>query len=193
MLTKTLVGAIMLLLFAFVITGSFLKKHETFFNIHEVVKQHLSLFRKCKYQYVVFYGYPLLFAIGLALIYEANATFYSEVSVLIGILLSMLLAILSILTGFDFSVVENEFQKAKVKKVVSETINAIVFNAILCIFMMIYGLAIIVLGGVDFSWIPIDLTIISGIAYYIFVVILLTLLLIVKHMSKIIEFKNAKR
>lgn len=60
---------------------------------------------------------------------------------------------------------------------------------------MIYGLAVIVISGVDYSWLPISLmiakVIISGIAYYIFTVMLLTLLPIVRHMSKTIEFKNS--
>lgn len=194
--TKTIVGLNMLVLFVILMVLNFFKKHETFFNIREIVKNHLSLFDECKYQNIVFYGFPLLFAIGLALIYEAEASFYSEISVIIGILLSMLLAILSILTGFDFSKVEDINQKEKVQKVVAETINAIVFDTILCVFMMVYGLTIIVISGVDCSWISIDMTIVkacvSGLAYYVFTVILLTLLLIVKHMSKIIEFKNAK-
>lgn len=194
--TKTIVGLTMLVLFVILMTLNFFKKHETFFNIREIVKHHLSLFDECKYQNVVFYGFPLLFAVGLALIYEAEASFYSEISVIIGILLSMLLAILSILTGFDFSKVEDIKQKEKVQKVVAETINAIVFDTILCVFMMVYGLTIIVISSVDCSWISIDMTIVkacvSGLAYYVFTVILLTLLLIVKHMSKIIEFKNAK-
>ena len=194
--TKIVIGLIMLVLFVILMMLNFLKKHETFFNLREIVRHHLSLFDECKYQNVVFYGFPLLFAIGLALIYEADESFYSEISVVIGILLSMLLAILSILTGFDFSTVENKTQKEKVQKVVSETINAIVFDTVLCIFMMVYVLSIIVISGVDCSWIPIDMTIVkacvSGLAYYVFTVILLTLLLIVKHMSKIIEFKNVK-
>lgn len=196
MTTKTIVGLTMILLFGLLMIVSFFKKNETYFNIRETITLHLSLFNECKSQYIVFYGFPLLFAVGLALIYEAEASFYSETSVIIGILLSMLLAILSILSGFDFSTVKNESQKDKVKKVVSETINAIIFDTILCIFMMIYGLAIIVISGLDFSWISIDLTIIkafiSGTAYYVFIVILLTLFLIVKHMSKIIKFKDIK-
>ncbi|MGN0178071.1 MAG: hypothetical protein ACI4DY_01325, partial [Monoglobaceae bacterium] len=147
MTTKTFVGLIMLSFFVGLMIISFFKKHETFFNIREITKNHLSLFKNCKYQYITFYGFPLLFAIGLALIYEADAAFYSEISVVVGILLSMLFAILSILTGYDFSNVKDDNQKRKVKKVVAETINAIVFDSVLCIFMMIYGLAVIVISG----------------------------------------------
>ena len=195
MATKTIVGLVILSVFALLMVISLFKKHDTFFNIREITRRQLLLFRNCRYQYFTFYGLPLLLSVGLALLYEADSAFYTEISVVIGILLSMLFAILSILTGYDFSNVKNTKQKEKVQKVVAETINAIVFDSVLCIFMMIYGLVIIVISGVDYSWLSIDLTIIkmvvSGVAYYLFAVILLTLLLIVKHMSKIIEFKNA--
>lgn len=195
MATKTSVGLIMLSFFVLLMIISLFKKHDTFFNIREIIKKQMLLFKNCRYQYFTFYGLPLLLSVGLAFIYEADVAFYTEISVVIGILLSMLFAILSILTGYDFSNVKNAKKKEKVQKVVAQTINAIVFDSILCIFMMIYGLVIIVISGVDYSWLSIDLTIIkmvvSGIAYYLFTVILLTLLLIVKHMSKIIEFKNA--
>ena len=66
------------------------------------------------------------------------------------------------------------------------------FDSLLCVFLLLYGLTIIVLSSGDFSWIPISMNIIkaivSAIAYYLFSVILLNLLLIVKQMSKIIEF-----
>ena len=195
MATKTIVGLIMLLVFTLLMIISLFKSHDTFFNIREVIRKQLLLFKNCRYQYFTFYGLPIFLSVGLALIYQADVAFYTEISVVIGILLSMLFAILSILTGYDFSNVKNTKQKVKVQKVVTETINAIVFDSVLCIFMMIYGLVIIVISGVDYSWLSIDLTIIkmvvSGVAYYLFTVIMLTLLLIVKHMSKIIEFKSA--
>lgn len=126
------------------------------------------------------------------MIYQAGKGFYSELSIILGILLSILLAVLSILAGYDFSTVCDEKQRERAKNVVSETINAIVFNSILCLFLMLYGLVIVVIEDVDFSWIQCDLsvlkTIAAGTAYYIFAVILLTLLLIIKHMSRIIEF-----
>ena len=104
----------------------------------------------------------------------------------------MLLASLSILSNYDFSTVKDASQREKGKKVVRQTINAIMFDSLLCVFLLLYGLTIIVLSSGDFSWIPISMNIIkaivSAIAYYLFSVILLNLLLIVKQMSKIIEF-----
>ncbi len=169
-----------------------LRKREPFFNLREIFRLHFGLFTNCKSQYFVFYVFPAVFAIGLTLLYEAGERFYSELSIILGILLSMLLAILSILSGYDFSSVKDIRQRQNVKKVVRETINAIVFDSVLCLFMLLYGLTIIVLLDGSYTWLPFDISVLrsvaSCIAYYLFCVILLTLFLIIKQMSRIIEF-----
>lgn len=163
------------------------RKNESFFNLRDVVKDHLLLFRDCKSQYIVFYFSPLLFAVGLSLIYEAGETFYTNLSVIISILLSMLLAILSILTGKDYSFIEDANQRENIQNVTQETITAIIFDSLLCIFLLLYGLAMIVIDGINFDT-EIVKRVLAGIAYYSFAVTLLNLLLIVKRMSRIIEF-----
>ena len=155
--------------------------------MRDVVKDHLDLFHDCKSQYIVFYFSPLLFAVGLSLIYEAGETFYTNLSVIISVLLSMLLAILSILTGKDYSSVVDDDQRTNIQNVTQETITAIVFDSLLCIFLLLYGLAMIVIDGIDFDT-EIVKRVLAGITYYNFSVILLNLLLIVKRMSRIIEF-----
>ena len=168
---------------------SLLRKEEPFFNLRDIIKAHKQLIRGSE---ILFCILPMCFAVGLALLYTAGAQFYTEISVILGIFLSMLLASLSILSNYDFSTVKDASQREKGKKVVRQTINAIMFDSLLCVFLLLYGLTIIVLSSGDFSWIPISMNIIkaivSAIAYYLFSVILLNLLLIVKQMSKIIEF-----
>ena len=184
-----LCGLLLVLISSVIMIVSLLRKEEPFFNLQDIIKAHKHLVRGSE---ILFCIIPLCFAVGLSLLYTAGAQFYSEISVILGIFLSMLLASLSILSNYDFSTVTDANQREKGKKVVRETINAIMFDAILCVFLLLYGLIIIVLSGGDYSWIPISMNIIktavSAVAYYLFVVILLNLLLIVKQMSKIIEF-----
>ena len=168
---------------------SLLRKEEPFFNLRDIIKAHKQLIRGSE---ILFCILPMCFAVGLSLLYTAGVQFYTEISVILGIFLSMLLASLSILSNYDFSTVKDASQREKGKKVVRQTINAIMFDSLLCVFLLLYGLTIIVLSSGDFSWIPISMNIIkaivSAIADYLFSVILLNLLLIVKQMSKIIEF-----
>ena len=167
-------------------------KKEAFFNLREVVHKHFLLFVNCKFQYFVFYGFPLTFSIGLAILYPAGRNFYTELSIILGVMLSALLAVLSILSGYDFSTVGNMEQRQRASAVVSDTINAIVFDTLLCVFLLLFNLALVILGDGDYSWLPVGVGIIklavSIIAYYLFSVICLTFLLIVKQMSKIIQF-----
>lgn len=184
-----LCGLLLVLISSVIMIVSLLRKEEPFFNLQDIIKAHKHLIRGSE---ILFCIIPLCFAVGLSLLYTAGAQFYTEISVILGIFLSMLLASLSILGNYDFSTVTDANQREKGKKVVRETINAIMFDAILCVFLLLYGLIIIVLSGGDYLWIPMSMNIIktavSAVAYYLFVVILLNLLLIVKQMSKIIEF-----
>ena len=182
-------GLLLVFISLAVMIFSLLRKEEPFFNLRDIIKAHKQLIRGSE---ILFCILPLCFAVGLSLLYTAGAQFYTEISVILGIFLSMLLASLSILSNYDFSTVKDASQREKGKKVVRQTINAIMFDSLLCVFLLLYGLTIIVLSSGDFSWIPISMNIIkaivSAIAYYLFSVILLNLLLIVKQMSKIIEF-----
>lgn len=181
------IGLFLVIGFVVINIFSLFKKNESFFNLYDIVKNHLYLFHDCPSQYIVFYSNPLLFAIGLALIYEAGETFYANLSVIISVLLSMLLAMLSILTQKSYALIADDNQRDKIQQVTQETITAIVFDSLLCIFLLLYGLAMIVIDGINFDN-GVLKKFFSGIAYYNFVVILLNLLLIVKRMSRIIEF-----
>lgn len=189
---KTIIGLSLVVFSSLMIFICMMRKKEDFFNIRKTICDHLKIFKHCPSKYWIYYGLPLLFSIGLALIYEASSGFYTELSVVLGIILSMLFAILSILTSQDYSTVNDETQKIKAKKVLKKTTNAIVFDSILSLFLMLYGLVVIVLSGIKTIEIPFDTIILkaiaSGIAYYVFTIILLNLLFIVKQMSKIIEF-----
>ena len=126
------------------------------------------------------------------MLYETNNSFFSELNVILSILISILFAILSILCGYDYSSVADERQKKNAKTVLRDTVNAIVFTAALSVFLLLYGLVFSVVSMDSFNEWFFDATItkriVSGISYYIFTVILLNLLLIIKHMSKLIEF-----
>ena len=185
-------GALLVAVSVILICGSLLRKNESYFNLRSVIRGHFGLFKNCKSQYFVFYGFPLLLSVGLAILYETNDAFFSELNVILSILVSILFAILSILCGYDYSSVADERQKKNAKAVLRDTVNAIVFTAALSVFLLLYDLVFSVVSADSFNQWIVDVTmikrIVSGMAYYIFTVILLNLLLIIKHMSKLIEF-----
>lgn len=189
------VGIILSVLAIILIAFFLFKKNEPFFNLREILSQHILLFQNCKSQYFVFYFFPLLLSIGLSLLVTVNTAFFSHLGVVLSIILSMLLALMSILTNYDYSIIENQKQKEKLKVVVKQTTNAIIFSCIIGILMLLIGFVVIAVSDKNISWIPIDLNLckilLSVFTYYGLCVILLTLLLIIKNLTKIIAFNLA--
>ena len=128
--------------------------------------------------------------------YQADKEFYSNLSVIISILLSMLFAILSILTSknYDFNCkkedgTENVEKKKVVKNmqaVMSETTTAIVFDVMLSIFLVLYALVMPIVEEIGINVLGVNITL-SIVSYYLITVILLNLLLIIKRMTKLIN------
>ena len=106
----------------------------------------------------------------------------------------MLFAVLAILTNYNYSVESNdENQKRstipdKVHKVVDETKNSIIFGTVLCVFLLIYGMIVVIIRDV----MPVNVIVnktLTGISCFLFTVLLLDLLIVVKRMTKIIKYK----
>lgn len=167
------------------------KKKEPFFNFREIVKDHLCLFSNCKSQYIVFYFLPIVLSVGLSFLFSANTAFFSHLGVVLSIILSMLLALLAMLSGYDFSIFEDEEQRTNAETTVKQTINAILFCCIVGIVLLLIGFVVIAASGKNVEWIPLNVCkiVVSTFSYYLFIIILLNLLLIIKNMSKIIEAK----
>lgn len=188
-----IVGVSLILMSAIICACSIISKKPGFLNLKSVFVNHSKLFKNSFKHNLLFYGVPLIFASGIALVYQADKEFYSNLSVVISILLSMLFAILSILTSknYDFNCKRDDgTEKKKVVKkmqaVLSETTTAIVFDVILSIFLVLYAIVMPMVGeiGIDVLWVNIILSIVS---YYLITVILLNLLLIIKRMTKLID------
>jgi len=128
-----IIGFALIIIAFFIIIVSICSRRQNFFNIREIIREHIALFDRCRSQYIVFYGAPLLLSIGLAIIYDSTALFYDSISVIISIILSMLLAVLAIITSFDYSNYTNENTRSNILNVVKETTNAIMFEMIICV------------------------------------------------------------
>jgi len=163
-------------------------KSDSFISLREIIDSHLKLFKNSKKQYLLFYLLPLIFAVGLALVYEAGATFYENLSIIVSILLSMLLAILSILSSIKFNFSDKATQE-KIKNLLTETNNAIIFDTLLSIGLLLFGLVMIVIGDIS-ACDGIVKRICAGVSYYLFVLILINILLIIKRIGRIIKINT---
>ncbi len=121
-------------------------------------------------------------AIGISCIYIADVTMYQNIIVAVSIFVSMLLAMLSILTSKDYSKYNLE-QQTKIKMVLKETNNAIVFCTFISILIIMTSLIMIALSTLESQ---ILLRTMAMLVYYLLQVLLMNILLIVKRMSKLI-------
>lgn len=175
---------------------SIFSERRSFFNIKSIIKDHLKMFENRKSQYLIFYGSPFILSVGLALIYDAQDDFYNNLSVIISIILSMLFAVLAILTSLDYSNSlnsnDNTANSSNIIKVVNETTNSIIFETIICVFLLIYGMIVVIVRGV----MPLNLVInkiLTGVSCFFFTVLILDLLVVIKRMSRIIKIKMNER
>lgn len=184
---STLICAFLILLFCIIF------KKENFLDVRSVIKRHLALFENCKSQYWIFYFLPAVLATGISLIYRAQETFYSNLSVILSIILSILLAILSILATKDYTSAdkdcdseEKKRRKERLKISIKETNNVILFDTLLCVVLLLYNLIITIILESEIK-LFVFTNIFTGIACYLFIVVLLNLLLVIKRISKLID------
>ena len=175
---------------------SIFSERRNFFNIKSIIKDHLKMFENCKSQYLIFYGSPFILSVGLAFIYDAQDDFYDNLSVIISIILSMLFAVLAILTSFDYSNSlnsnDNTANSSNIIKVVNETTSSIIFETIICVFLLIYGMIVVIVRGVMSLNLVIN-KILAGVSCFFFTVLILDLLVVIKRMSRIIKIKMNER
>lgn len=143
------IGTFLICSACILLTGSLFKKNDSFFDLRKVFKQHFLLFKDAKMQYLTFYLYPMMLSVGIACFYIADVAFYENLNVIVSILISMLLAIYSILAGKDIEKYDKD-RMTKIKAVIKETNNAITFSVVISVFLMILSLVIVALGDIQY-------------------------------------------
>ena len=187
-----IIGFALIIIAFLIIIVSICSRRQNFFNIREIIREHIALFDRCRSQYIVFYGAPLLLSIGLAIIYDSTAIFYDSISVIISVILSMLLAVLAIITSFDYSNYTNENTRSNILNVVKETTNAIMFETIICVLLLLYGMVVVVVQDVVTINAIVN-RVLTGVTVFLFSVLILDLLIVVKRISRIIDVKLSER
>lgn len=192
----SLIGLIFIIVFIILIIFT----KSDYINISEPIRNYTKVLKKNKKEIVIFYLYPMIFSIGVIFLSSDLNELYSEISIIVGIILSMLFAGLSILTTYDFSIVLNDNQREKSKKAVEETVHAIKFDSLACLFLLIIIILVKIKFGYDILLqylsfvIPIIRIVIPVIVLYLFLIVILTLLMIIKNMFLIIIFNiNVKK
>ncbi len=176
----SMVAGLLILVPCLLIFHNLCDRNASFMNLNKVFKEHFGLFKKCKYQYVIFYVYPILVSVGICFYFTPKASFMEQFNVVVSILLSALLAIMSILISKDFSGLADDARN-NAKAILCETNNAIIFDVSIGIMLIIVNLVLFTIDVENTLWAKV----IAGISYYLFIVMLLTILLIIKRLSRL--------
>ena len=166
-----------------------------YINVGKILKKYFKIFSNSKKEYYNFFVMPLLFSIGITLLSDDYSYLNSEISVIVGLILSMLFSGLSILAAYDFSKLSNKKIKEKFNKSMIDTVNAINFTTLFSIILLV----LLVLIKVKFCYkliicyfcVPINYIklFLSIIVLYMFFIILINIFFIVKNLYQIVISK----
>lgn len=180
---ESTLGLVLIAISFFLITLGLFRRNSNFVELRKVFIEHMALFKNARYQYFIFYVYPLIMSIGISILYVAEKEMYRDITVAVSIFISMLLAILSIITTKDLSKYEPN-QQQRIKEVIKETSNAIVFCTAISIFIICVSL---IMTAIDFCKYQYFSRGVAIVIYYLLLVLLLNILLIVKRMGKLLS------
>lgn len=170
----------------FVVCGALLviysiQKNNNFFDISGIFKEQFSIFKDCKYQFIVFYLVPALLSIGIIRIKYIDDKIVNNLNIVLSIFVSMFFAMLSIISSF------NSNRKDLFDKLLKETYNSIMFEIILAIFILMLTFTFSFISGV------INISVIRGLSFFIYYftfVMLLNIFIVLKRMKALFENKS---
>lgn len=167
------VGVILVILYS-------IQKNNNFIRIRGVFTQYLSIFNKSIIQIAFFFGVPILFAFSFAQLSEIDQSTFETMYVVVSILITMFFSVLTMLTG------DNTKRSNTYKCVLNETINCILFEIVVSIFILAYGFIFqMLLEQIPDAWVDICV----GIFYYMIFFLLLNMFIIVKRFKMLNENK----
>lgn len=172
-----------------------LQKNSNFLDVRKIIRQHLSIFSKSPLQVVAIFGAPFLIAITAAATHPLTAEIVNNLNVVLSILISMFFALLSILASLNFkSTDQNKVNDItlvraaeKYNKVLKQTNNAILFESILAILLLIVSFSQLFIGNFAPT---LKLKIISAFVYYLTLILLLNIFVVIKRTKELIDSKN---
>lgn len=156
------------------------QKYNNFIRIRGILAQYFSIFDKSVFQIAFFIGVPALFAISFAQLAIPQQTTFDTMYVVVSILITMFFSVLTMLTG------DNSKRNERYKDVLNETINCILFEIVVSIFILAYGFIFQML----MRKIPASLiSVCTCVFYYMIFFLLLNMFIIVKRFKMLNDNK----
>lgn len=191
---KLSISTILMCISVILMMIAFLQKNSNFLDIRSIVVTHFKVFSDSPLQCIVIFGVPLLIAIVAINKQVLSKDIVDTLNIVLSILISMFFAMLSILSALNHKTVSDEETNdvtaiAKAKKynlLLKETFNAVMFECILCILVLATSFTLLFLNDFSISW---QLTLVSGIVYYLTLVLVLNIFVIIKRIKVLFDYK----
>lgn len=167
------IGVILVILYS-------MQKNNNFIRIRGIFKQYLSVFNGSIIQKAFFFGVPIFFALSFAQLGEPDQDTFDTMYVVVSILITMFFSVLTMLTG------DNSKRNETYKNVLNETINCILFEIVVSIFILAYGFVFqMLLEKIPEVWVDVF----ASVFYYMIFFLLLNMFIIVKRFKMLNENK----
>ena len=171
-----------------------LQKNSNFMDIRKVFADHFAIFDNSPLQKFVIFIVPFLLSISAISTQLLTKDIVNNLNIVLSILISMFFAILSILSSFTYkstdpkTVTDVSLRKKaeKYNKLLKQTFNAVIFESVLSIVVLILSFAQLFSNDFSETW---KLKVISLIVYYLALVIVFNILVVIKRMKSLFETK----
>jgi hypothetical protein len=176
------ISAVLYAICGLILVICFVQKNSNFFDVRAIFVHHSKVFKNSPLQCFTIFIMPLILALSTTLIKLINEDIVININIVLSILISMFFAMLSILCSFN-----RKHEDACYNQLLRETFNAIVFECILCILLLLISFIQLFINDFQNS---IYLFIISTLIYYLVMVIILNIFVIVKRLKVLFDNKN---
>lgn len=171
-----------------------LQKNSNFLDIRKVFTDHFAIFDNSPLQKFVIFIVPFLLSFSAISTQLLTKDIVNNLNIVLSILISMFFAILSILSSFTYkstdpkTVTDVSLRKKaeKYNKLLKQTFNAVIFESVLSIVVLILSFAQLFSNDFSETW---KLKVISLIVYYLALVIVFNILVVIKRIKSLFETK----
>ncbi len=192
---KLSISTILVCVSAILMMIAFLQKNSNFLDVRSIISTHFKVFSGSPLQCAVIFGVPLLITIAALNKQALSKDIVDTLNIVLSILISMFFAMLSILSALNLKAV-NEKEKndviaiSKVEEynlLLKETFNAVMFECILCILVLSISFTLLFVNDFSTSW---QLTLVSGLVYYLALVIVFNIFVIIKRIKVLFDYRT---
>ncbi len=164
-----------------ILVASFFIKSSNFVDIRFIFKRHFTIFSKNRLQLFSIYIIPIVFSVTIGKNTIVSKEILDNLNIILSILISMFFAVLSILCSVDIGI-----KKEKYSQLVRETFESTIFEIIVCLLLLFVSFVVLFIGNYKVS---VMLQIVSSIIYYLAFIVILNILVIIKRIQVIFDYK----